>query len=84
MSLSTPAERLEPILTWIDAHRDAAVATLQRFCRQPSISAQNRGMQEMAELAAESLRELDAETSLVLTQGFPMVVGRLSGGSPDW
>jgi len=35
MSLSTPAERLEPILTWIDAHRDAAVATLQRFCRQP-------------------------------------------------
>ncbi len=79
MSLSTPAERLEPILTWIDAHRDAAVATLQRFCRQPSISAQNRGMQEMAEIAAESLRELDAETSLVLTQGFPMVVGRLTG-----
>jgi len=36
-------------------------------------------MQEMAELAAESLRELDAETSLVLTQGFPMVVGRLTG-----
>src|SRR5712691_2593227 len=79
MSLSTPAERIEPILTWIDAHRDAAIATLQRFCHQPSISAQNRGMQEMAELVAESLRELDAETSLVLTPGFPMVVGRLTG-----
>jgi len=58
MALSTPAERLEPVLTWIDTHWDAAVATLQRFCRQPSISAQDRGMQEMAELAAESLREL--------------------------
>jgi hypothetical protein len=64
MALSTPAERLEPVLTWIDAHRDAAVATLQRFCRQPSISAQNKGMQEMAELAAESLRELGADTNV--------------------
>jgi acetylornithine deacetylase/succinyl-diaminopimelate desuccinylase-like protein len=79
MSLSTPAERLEPVLTWIDAHRDAAVASLQRFCRQPSISAQNKGMQDMAELVAESLRELGAETSLVPTQGFPVVVGRLAG-----
>ncbi len=63
MSLSPPAERLDPILTWIDAHKDAAVATLQRFCRQPSISAQNRGMQEMAELTAESLRALGADTN---------------------
>ncbi len=79
MSLSTPAERLEPLLTWIDTHRDAAVATLQRFCRQPSIAAQNRGMQQMAELVADSLRESGAETSLVLTQGFPVIVGRLTG-----
>ncbi len=33
----------------------------------------------MAELVAESLRELGAETSLVPTQGFPVVVGRLAG-----
>jgi acetylornithine deacetylase/succinyl-diaminopimelate desuccinylase-like protein len=78
MSRSTPAERLEPVLAWIDAHRDAAIATLQRFCRQPSISAQNKGMQDMAELVADSLRELGAETSLVPTQGFPVVVGRLA------
>ena len=82
MSLSTPAERLEPVLTWIDAHRDAAVASLQRFCRQPSISAQNKGMQDMAELVAESLRELGAEISLVPTQGFPVVVGQLAGERP--
>jgi acetylornithine deacetylase/succinyl-diaminopimelate desuccinylase-like protein len=79
MSLSTPAERLDPVLTWIDTHRDAAIATLQRFCRQPSISAQNRGMQDMAELVAESLRELGAETSLLPTQGFPVVVGQFAG-----
>jgi len=79
MSLFTPAERLEPVLTWIDAHQDAAVGSLQRFCRQPSISAQNKGMRDMAELVAERLRELGAETSLVPTQGFPVVVGQLAG-----
>ncbi len=52
MSLSTPTERLEPVLTWIEAHRDAAIANLQRFCRHPSISAQGQGMQEMAHLGA--------------------------------
>src|SRR6266567_6139286 len=81
MSISTPAERIEPILTWIEENRDAAIADLQRFCRQPSISAQGQGMREMAQLVAESLREVGAETSLVPTQGFPVVVGRLAGDS---
>ena len=81
MSISTPAERIEPILTWIEENRDAAIADLQRFCRQPSISAQGQGMREMAQLVAGSLRELGAETSLVPTQGFPVVVGRLAGDS---
>jgi acetylornithine deacetylase/succinyl-diaminopimelate desuccinylase-like protein len=81
MSISTPAERLEPVLTWIGEQRDAALADLQRFCRQPSISAQGQGMREMAHLVVESLHELGAETSLVPTQGFPVVVGRLAGES---
>src|SRR5438132_547398 len=81
MSISTPAERIEPVLTWIQAQRDAALADLQRFCRQPSISAQGQGMREMAQLVAESLRRLGAETSLVPTQGFPVGVGRLAGES---
>jgi hypothetical protein len=58
MSISTPAERLEPVLTWIEGQRDAALADLQRFCRQPSISAQGQGMREMAHIVAESLRDL--------------------------
>ena len=81
MSISTPADRLEPVLTWIERHRDAALADLQRFCRQPSISAQGQGMREMARIVTESLRDLGAETSLVPTQGFPVVVGRLVGVS---
>jgi acetylornithine deacetylase/succinyl-diaminopimelate desuccinylase-like protein len=79
VSISTPAERLEPVLTWIERQRDAALADLQRFCRQPSISAQGQGMREMAQIVAESLRDLGAETSLVPTQGFPVVVGHFTG-----
>jgi acetylornithine deacetylase/succinyl-diaminopimelate desuccinylase-like protein len=81
MSIATPTERLEPVLTWIEEHSDAAIATLQRFCRQPSISAQNRGMKEMAQIVAEHLRDLGAQTSLVPTSGFPVVVGRLEGNN---
>lgn len=82
MSLATPTKRIEPVLTWIEEHKDAAVASLQEFCRQPSVSAQNWGMQAMAELVAENLRALDAETLLIPTQGFPVVVGRITGSSP--
>src|SRR5215472_11685880 len=57
MSISTPAERLEPVLTRIEEQRDAALADVQRFCRQPSISAQGQGMREMAQLVVESLHE---------------------------
>ncbi len=39
MSISTPAERIEPVLTWIQEQRDAALADLQRFCRQPASAA---------------------------------------------
>jgi acetylornithine deacetylase/succinyl-diaminopimelate desuccinylase-like protein len=81
MSISTPVERIKPVLTWIEEHSDLAVANLQHFCRQPSISAQNQGMREMAELVAENLRELGADTSLVPTQGFPVVVGRFAGSA---
>lgn len=47
MSLSTPIERLEPVLRWIDEHKEEAVAMLQQFCRQPSVSTQNWGMEDM-------------------------------------
>src|SRR5258708_6724617 len=75
------AERLETVLAWIEDHADEAIADLQYFCRQPSISAQNKGMREMAELVARHLREMGAETSQVPTAGYPVVVGRLNGES---
>ncbi len=81
MISSHHSEQLGPVLAWIGAHREEAIADVQRFCRQPSIAAQNQGMKEMAALVADSLRELGAETSLIPTGGYPVVVGHLTGKS---
>ena len=79
MSLSSPLTSLEPVLAWITAHQQDAIADLQQFCRQPSISAQSQGMHEMAELVAKNLNALGATTTGVPTEGFPVIVGQLSG-----
>src|SRR5919197_1086084 len=79
--MPTPSEQLENVFAWIDDHREAAIADLQRFCRQPSVAAQGWGMQEMAALVEQSLRDMGADTKLVLTGGYRVGAGRLRGGS---
>lgn len=74
-------EQLKPVLAWLDAHREEAIADLQRFCQQPSVAAQNWGMQEMATLVVAALNDLGAEAQLVPTSGYPVAVGQLAGSS---
>lgn len=74
-------QRLAPVLAWIDGHRDTAISDLQRFCRQPSVAAQNWGMQEMAHIVTSSLQELSATTTEVATNGYPVIVGNIIGES---
>lgn len=81
MSTYNHAGYLQPVLQWIDEHREEAVADLQRFCRQPSVAAQNWGMQEMATLVIAALNELGAQAQLVPTAGYPLAVGQLPGSS---
>ncbi len=75
-------QQLEPVLAWIDAHREAAISHLQQICRQPSVAAQDWGMKEMATMVEASLREIGAETRVVATDGYPVIVGQLTGDSP--
>jgi acetylornithine deacetylase/succinyl-diaminopimelate desuccinylase-like protein len=74
--------QLASVFQWIDAQREAAIADLQRFCRQPSVAAQQWGMAEMAEIVQAALRDLGAHTQSVATAGFPVIVGRLDGETP--
>ena len=68
---------LHPVLEWIDSQSASAITDLQRYCRQPSVAAQDWGMADMARIVAEDLRKLGADTTLAPTRGYPVVVGRL-------
>jgi acetylornithine deacetylase/succinyl-diaminopimelate desuccinylase-like protein len=73
---------MDDILTYIDEHRDEYIAAIQRACRQPSISTQDIGIPEMAELCREMLLDIGAEARIVAIEGgFPVVLGRIDGPS---
>jgi acetylornithine deacetylase/succinyl-diaminopimelate desuccinylase-like protein len=61
---------------YIDAHLDETLERLKRWCRQPSISTENVGIEEMANLAAEDLRAGGFQVEVYPTEGFPVVVAR--------
>ncbi|HYF93784.1 MAG TPA: M20/M25/M40 family metallo-hydrolase [Symbiobacteriaceae bacterium] len=73
---------LKAICDRIDADLGDHVAELQRYIRQPSVSAEGPGVREMAELLREKIRSLGATCDLVETGGFPMVYGYLDAGAP--
>lgn len=66
----------------IDANRDAHLANLQRWVRQRSISAQNDGITQMAEMLRDDLLKLGfKEAALVPTTGHPGVFGFYDAGA---
>lgn len=71
------------IYAHIDANREAHLANLQRWLRQRSISAQNLGIAEMAELVRTDLLALGCqEAELVPTDGHPGVWAWCDLGAP--
>jgi acetylornithine deacetylase/succinyl-diaminopimelate desuccinylase-like protein len=70
------------VYAYIDAHLDVHLENMQRWLRQPSISAQNKGVQEMAELVRDDLKALGfQEAALVPTSGHPGVWGFYDAGA---
>ena len=74
MTTSDPA--LAAVLAHVDAHREPFLARLVEYLRHPSISAQNKGIAEVAALLLDQLRAIGLATALVETPGHPMVLGR--------
>ena len=67
---------------YIDAQVEAHTAALQRWMRQPSISAQNVGVRDMAEMVRGDFEALGfVEAELVETQGHPGVWGYYDAGA---
>ena len=74
----SPAQKpdLSPVFTHIDANEDAFTTRLMDYVRHPSISAQDIGVVEVAQLVAKMLTEVGLETRMIPTAGYPMVLGR--------
>jgi acetylornithine deacetylase/succinyl-diaminopimelate desuccinylase-like protein len=72
------------IYAFIEGHQAEHLANLQRWMRQPSVSAQNLGIAQMATLVRDDLRKLGcAESELVPTAGHPGVWAFCDEGAPQ-
>ena len=55
---------LKELYDYVDAHAQEYIELLQKFCRQPSISAQNLGIREMVDMI-QALRTYQANAAAV-------------------
>ncbi len=67
---------VDKVSKYIDSHLDQHISKLQDFLRQPSVSAENYGVRECAELLEGYLAELECKDArLIETGSFPVVYG---------
>lgn len=75
-------ENHQAVYNYIDENLDSHLAAIQRWLRQPSISAQNVGIAEMAELVRQDLEDIGfSEAEIVPTDGHPGVWGYYDAGA---
>src|ERR1700680_1047722 len=80
---AVPASDLDAIFTEIDKRHDESLKRLQTWIRQPSIAAENRGMNEGCELTMQMLREAGfSQVTKVPTDGQPGIFATLDAGAP--
>jgi acetylornithine deacetylase/succinyl-diaminopimelate desuccinylase-like protein len=77
------SDDLAAIYTEIEKRHDEAVARLQEWIHQPSIAAENRGVNEGCELTMRFLREAGFQkVTKVPTDGQPGIFATLDAGAP--
>src|SRR6266508_3638906 len=82
-SLQTSQSDLAPIFAQIEKRHDEAVQRLQEWIRQPSIAAENRGVNEGCELTMRMLREAGfGEVTKIPSDGQPGIFATLDAGAP--
>src|SRR6267142_641401 len=74
---------LDPIFAEIQRRHDKSLKRLQTWIHQPSIAAENRGMNEGCELTMQMLREAGfSQVTKVPTEGQPGIFATLDSGAP--
>lgn len=72
---------MEKAFNFIENNLDQFIIDLQRVCRQPSISAQNIGIRECADIIVEKFRSLGMEVQIWETAGNPVIFAEMKGNS---
>lgn len=68
---------------YLKAHLDTSIAELSRFAAQPSVAAQNWGLEETARMVAEMLEDRGFTAEILPTGGAPVVVAERPGRNRD-
>jgi acetylornithine deacetylase/succinyl-diaminopimelate desuccinylase-like protein len=66
---------------YLSEHLDQSIAELSHLCAQPSVSAQNLGLVECADMVGAMLRQRGFEVQVMPTGGAPVVFGDRKGRS---
>ncbi len=67
--------------SYLETHMDDSIAELSRLVAQPSVGAQNLGMQECAALVNDMLHQRGFTTDVMSAGGAPVVFGKRKGTS---
>src|SRR5438876_6384967 len=79
----TQQSDLAPVFAQVERQHQETVQRLQEWIRQPSIAAENRGMNEGCELTMRMLRDAGfQQVTKVLSDGQPGIVATLDAGAP--
>src|SRR5216117_520769 len=83
LARTSQPDDLAPIFAQIEKRHDEAVQRLQEWIRQPSIAAENRGVNEGCELTMRLLREAGfGQVTKLPTDGQPGIFATLDAGAP--
>ena len=72
-----------PFDKYLDEHLGESIQELSALCAQPSVAAQNWGMEECAQMVAEMLVKRGFNTQIMPTGGAPVVIANRSGKRTD-
>ncbi|WP_367924898.1 M20/M25/M40 family metallo-hydrolase [uncultured Ruthenibacterium sp.] len=74
---------LKELYDYVDAHAQEYIELLQKFCRQPSISAQNLGIREMVDMIQEEMHSIGVNPEIIETSGNPIIYAELPGKNSE-
>jgi acetylornithine deacetylase/succinyl-diaminopimelate desuccinylase-like protein len=81
LNLEEDMADLKIIDKYLDTHTDESLQELVRLCAQPSVSAQNWGLVECADLVADLVRKRGFHVEILQTEGAPAVFAKRTGQS---